>query len=106
VQVLGRQGFGWIPRRCIDAGVVKAVTTKTYIPPFDGNLTVFNGSGLLSKVIGTLFQEMSRHSDALVEASASPEDIKLLSQSPNYMNAILKGIFYNSNQLNILTRCL
>ena len=71
MQLLGRQGFGWIPRRCIDAGAVKAVTTQTYIPPFDSNPMVFSGSDLLSKVIATLFQEKSRHSDALVEAGAS-----------------------------------
>lgn len=97
VQLLGTQGFGWIPRRCIDVGAVKAVGKQTYIPSFDANSTVYNTPNALSRVIGTLFQEMSRHSDALIEAGARPEDIKVLSQNSNYMDAILKGIFYNTN---------
>ena len=71
VQLLDRQGFGWIPRRCIDVGAVKSVTAQTYIPPFDRNPMVFSGSDLLSKVIATLFREMSRHSNTLIKAGAS-----------------------------------
>jgi hypothetical protein len=92
VQLLGTQGFGWIPRRCIDVGAVKTMKTQSYIPELDANPTVYNVPSALSRAIGTLFQEMWRHSDALIEAGARPEDIKVLSQNSNYMDAILKGI--------------
>jgi hypothetical protein len=54
-QLLGTQGFGWIPRRYIDLGAVKAVKTQTYIPQLDANPTVYKVPNALSRVIGTLF---------------------------------------------------
>jgi hypothetical protein len=93
VQLLGIQGFGWIPRRCIDVGAVKGMKTVTCILGFDGVPVVYNVPDSLSRVIGTLFQEMSRHSDALCEAGALERDVKALSQNREFMDAILNGNF-------------
>ena len=94
VQLLGTQGFAWILRRCIDVGAVKGMDTATYISGLGGIPTVYNVPDALSRVIGTLFQEMSRHSDALCEAGAHGRDIEALSRNRTFMDAILKGNVY------------
>jgi len=75
VQLLGSRGFGWIPRRCIDVGAVKDMTTTTYIPGFDGNAVLQNSPSALLRCIQTLFTEMGKHIDVFSDAGATPEDI-------------------------------
>jgi hypothetical protein len=103
VQLLGKNGYGWIPRHCIDVGAVKNRPTTTYIPGFDDNVVLQHSQSALQRCILTLFTEMLKHIDTLCNAGATPEDIKALSQDTAYMNAILTGKVQKLKQLKMLT---